>query len=181
MLAVAREHDTSFRDLEPGAVEGQSRATGADTLHPRWESSLPLDLGGTRPLTWARRPGRLVRCMKPAYALMAARRTPAARRTSTLVHEGLRLAVPSKLGRAALICYPETLTRAVPQEVSMAYTLSEVTESIGTITLDHERRRNALSRPLVEEVVAALRSFHEARVRVVILRAKPGVKVFSAG
>src|SRR3954447_20564336 len=63
----------------------------------------------------------------------------------------------------------------------MAYTLSEVTESVGTITLDHERRRNALSHPLVEEVIAALRSFQESKVRVVILRAKPGAKVFSAG
>ena len=32
----------------------------------------------------------------------------------------------------------------------MTYTLSQVTESIGTITLDHERRRNALSHALVE-------------------------------
>src|SRR3954467_7118540 len=63
----------------------------------------------------------------------------------------------------------------------MTYTLSQVTESIGTITLDHERRRNALSHPLVEEVIAALRSFQESKVRVVILRAKPGAKVFSAG
>ena len=54
----------------------------------------------------------------------------------------------------------------------MAYTLSEVTESVGTITLDHERRRNALSHHLVEEVITALRSFQEAKVRVVILRAK---------
>jgi enoyl-CoA hydratase/carnithine racemase len=38
----------------------------------------------------------------------------------------------------------------------MPYILSEVAEFIGTITLDHERRRNALSRGLVEEVVAAL-------------------------
>src|SRR5215212_4200664 len=63
----------------------------------------------------------------------------------------------------------------------MSYTTSEVTEFIGTITLDHERRRNALSHALVEEVIAALRSFSEAEVRVVILRAKPGAKVFSAG
>src|SRR3954454_21184318 len=63
----------------------------------------------------------------------------------------------------------------------MTYTLSQVTESVGTITLDHERRRNALSHALVEEVIAALRSFQEAKVRVVILRAKAGAKVFSAG
>ena len=39
----------------------------------------------------------------------------------------------------------------------MTYTLSQVTESIGTITLDHERRRNALSHALVEEVIACTR------------------------
>src|SRR5919112_1858581 len=63
----------------------------------------------------------------------------------------------------------------------MAYTTSEVTEFIGTITLDHERRRNALSHALVEEVITALNAFREAGVRVVILRAKPGAKVFPAG
>src|SRR5690242_14706748 len=63
----------------------------------------------------------------------------------------------------------------------MSYTTSDVTEFIGTITLDHERRRNALSHALVEEVIAALRSFQQAKVRVVILRTKPGAKVFSAG
>src|SRR5829696_8503399 len=46
----------------------------------------------------------------------------------------------------------------------MTYTLSQVKESIGTITLDHEPRRNALSHALVEEVIAALRSFQEAKV-----------------
>ena len=63
----------------------------------------------------------------------------------------------------------------------MAYTLSEVTESVGTITLDHERRRNALSHALVEEVISVLQAFQEANVRVVILRARAGAKVFSAG
>ena len=38
----------------------------------------------------------------------------------------------------------------------MAYILTEVAEFVGTITLDHERRRNALSQPLVEEVITAL-------------------------
>src|SRR3954466_9698189 len=63
----------------------------------------------------------------------------------------------------------------------MSYTTSEATEFVGTITLDHERRRNALSHALVKEVVTALNAFREASVRVVILRAKPGAKVFSAG
>src|SRR5215210_3918319 len=63
----------------------------------------------------------------------------------------------------------------------MSYTTSEVSEFVGTITLDHERRRNALSHALVEEVITALNAFREASVRVAILRAKPGAKVFSAG
>ena len=44
---------------------------------------------------------------------------------------------------------------------------------MGTITLDHERRRNSLSHALVEEVIAALNASRKANVRVVILRAKP--------
>jgi methylmalonyl-CoA decarboxylase len=63
----------------------------------------------------------------------------------------------------------------------MPYIVSEMAESVGTITLDHERRRNALSRAMVEEVIAALRAFGEAKVRVAILRAKPGSRVWSAG
>src|SRR4051794_31650985 len=63
----------------------------------------------------------------------------------------------------------------------MPYITTEVADAIATITLDHERRRNALGRALIEEVIAALASFREAKARVVILRAKPGAKVFSAG
>lgn len=63
----------------------------------------------------------------------------------------------------------------------MPLILSEMAEAIGTITLDHERRRNALSRELCGEIVAALHAFREAKARAAILRAKPGSKVFSAG
>jgi methylmalonyl-CoA decarboxylase len=63
----------------------------------------------------------------------------------------------------------------------MSYILSDLTEAIGTITLDYQRRRNALSKGLVEEVMAVLRSFRQAKARVVILRAQPGTAVFSAG
>ena len=63
----------------------------------------------------------------------------------------------------------------------MSYTTSEVSAFIGTITLDHERRRNALSHALVDEVITALHAFRKTNVRVVILRAKPGAGVFSAG
>ena len=63
----------------------------------------------------------------------------------------------------------------------MTHVLAELAGAVGTVTLDHERRRNALSQTLVEEVIAALQRFREAKARVVILRASPGAKVFSAG
>ena len=63
----------------------------------------------------------------------------------------------------------------------MSYVIAEVVENVGTITLNDERRRNALSHRLVKEAIAALGSFREAKVRAVILRARQGVKVFSSG
>jgi methylmalonyl-CoA decarboxylase len=63
----------------------------------------------------------------------------------------------------------------------MSYIIAKVAEKIGTITLNDERHRNALSKQLVDEAIAALQSFRETKVRVVIVRAKEGAKVFSAG
>lgn len=54
-------------------------------------------------------------------------------------------------------------------------------EPIGTITLDNAAKRNALSESLIEEVIAALADFRERKARVVVLRAQPGAKVWSAG
>lgn len=56
-----------------------------------------------------------------------------------------------------------------------------IDDSIGTITLDHAENRNALSEPLVEEMLAALDVFRERGARVVILRARADAKVWSAG
>ena len=53
--------------------------------------------------------------------------------------------------------------------------------AIGTIILDHLERRNALSTPLVNALVEALTRFSDEDVRAVVLRARPGVKVWSAG
>lgn len=53
-------------------------------------------------------------------------------------------------------------------------------ESIGVITLD-SGKVNTLSRELIEEVADALRKVETSSLRCVILRAKPGAKVFSAG
>src|SRR3954468_20381180 len=63
----------------------------------------------------------------------------------------------------------------------MPHVATEIADAVATLTLDHERRRNALSRALVEEAIAALAAFREAKARAVILRARPGAKVFSAG
>ncbi|MBI3154421.1 MAG: methylmalonyl-CoA decarboxylase [Burkholderiales bacterium] len=52
---------------------------------------------------------------------------------------------------------------------------------VGTITLDHPERRNALSADLVGAVIAALERFEAAKARVVILRAQQGARVWSAG
>ena len=63
----------------------------------------------------------------------------------------------------------------------MTHINAEVRGPIGIVTLDHASKRNALSKPLVDEVMAALQAFARQRLRVVVLRAAPGARVFSAG
>lgn len=53
--------------------------------------------------------------------------------------------------------------------------------AIGTITLTNYAKRNALSEALVGELVAALQRFTNEKARCVVLRAEPGVAVWSAG
>jgi methylmalonyl-CoA decarboxylase len=59
--------------------------------------------------------------------------------------------------------------------------ISKIEGSIGTISLNHEAKRNALSDVLVNEVIAVLAEFTRQQVRCAVLRAAPGVKVWSAG
>ena len=54
-------------------------------------------------------------------------------------------------------------------------------DRIGTLQLDREDKRNALCEEMVEAFTAALAEFSAAGVRCVILRARPGCKVWSAG
>lgn len=63
----------------------------------------------------------------------------------------------------------------------MSLALTSVQGDIGFITLNHERKKNALSEPLVCEIVTALAAFREQGMRVAILRAQPGSTVWSAG
>ena len=53
--------------------------------------------------------------------------------------------------------------------------------SVGTITLDNAAKHNALSAPLIEDLLAALSELIDSGVRVVVLRAPKGAKVWSAG
>lgn len=53
--------------------------------------------------------------------------------------------------------------------------------AVGTICLDYFEKRNALSQVLVEAILEVLKGFVEAHLRVVVLRARPGVKIWSAG
>lgn len=52
---------------------------------------------------------------------------------------------------------------------------------VGTICLDHSEKLNALCAALADEIINALEAFGVRRVRAVILRARPGVKIWSAG
>jgi len=58
---------------------------------------------------------------------------------------------------------------------------SQIEGSVGTVTLNHDAKRNALSEILVNEVIAALAEFSRQEVRCAVLRAASGAKVWSAG
>jgi len=57
---------------------------------------------------------------------------------------------------------------------------TEINGAIGTITLDRPKV-NALSSELIEEVIAAITTMKSQYTRLIIIRAKRGVKIFSAG
>jgi methylmalonyl-CoA decarboxylase len=63
----------------------------------------------------------------------------------------------------------------------MKFITVALSDSIGTITLNHDCRRNALSRGLIKEVITALNDLVYQQVRAIVLRANPGAKVWSAG
>jgi methylmalonyl-CoA decarboxylase len=58
---------------------------------------------------------------------------------------------------------------------------TDFVDDIGSITLDNPAKRNALSVQLVGGIVAALADFAQRKARAVVFRARPGVKVWSAG
>jgi methylmalonyl-CoA decarboxylase len=58
---------------------------------------------------------------------------------------------------------------------------SNISNRIGTITLNNPKKLNSLSKDLIQGLVEALEVMKQHNVRVVILRAPAGSKVFSAG
>ena len=63
----------------------------------------------------------------------------------------------------------------------MPFIETKIEDHVGTICLDHFEKRNALCGSLADEIIKALENFVERRVRAVVLRARPGVKIWSAG
>ena len=63
----------------------------------------------------------------------------------------------------------------------MALVICSLEDRIGTLTLHHPERRNALSTALISELIAGIDTFKREGARVVILRALAGTKVWSAG
>jgi len=61
------------------------------------------------------------------------------------------------------------------------FILSERHDNIGIITLNNDQKRNALGKSLIHELIQALNGLIHHKVRVVVLRANPGAKVWSAG
>jgi methylmalonyl-CoA decarboxylase len=63
----------------------------------------------------------------------------------------------------------------------MKLVLTEKRDLTGVIILNNAGKRNALSAALITELTDALNDFRAQNVRAVVLRAMPGVKVWSAG
>lgn len=52
---------------------------------------------------------------------------------------------------------------------------------VGVLTIDNPAKRNALGAQMTDEMIAALKTLESEGARAVILRAKPGAKVWSSG
>ncbi|MCU0373209.1 MAG: methylmalonyl-CoA decarboxylase [Ignavibacteria bacterium] len=61
------------------------------------------------------------------------------------------------------------------------FIITSIEKNIGSIILDNPAKKNALSNDLLMEIIEALKEFRNKKARVVILRAKKGVKVWSSG
>jgi methylmalonyl-CoA decarboxylase len=63
----------------------------------------------------------------------------------------------------------------------MNLVLTHLDNTIGTLTLNRPEKHNSINRELADDLIAGLDLMQQAQARVVIIRAAPGVKVWSAG
>ena len=63
----------------------------------------------------------------------------------------------------------------------MALILTDFNDSIGTITLNNDGKRNALSGAVIHELIKALNEMVYHPARVIVLRANKGAGVWSSG
>jgi methylmalonyl-CoA decarboxylase len=59
--------------------------------------------------------------------------------------------------------------------------LADVVGQVGIITLADRKKRNAIGAEMASQVMAALESLRARQVRAIVLRAAPGMRVWSAG
>ena len=63
----------------------------------------------------------------------------------------------------------------------MSLIVTNHSDNIGTVILNHPETRNSLSNQLLSELIAALEFFEKRKARAVVIRAAAGVKVWSSG
>jgi methylmalonyl-CoA decarboxylase len=57
----------------------------------------------------------------------------------------------------------------------------QIDELVGTVIMCNRKKRNVINKALITEMTAAFAGFSQKKMRAVILRAEPGMKVWSAG
>lgn len=63
----------------------------------------------------------------------------------------------------------------------MKYILKEKKGKIGILTFNNDEKRNSMNYVLMDEMIEVLNEFEEQKLRAIVIRSKPGSKVWSAG
>jgi methylmalonyl-CoA decarboxylase len=63
----------------------------------------------------------------------------------------------------------------------MALITTRLEDNVATICFNNPERRNVLSKALIDEILQAIGLLRQSKARVLVLRAPPGAKVWSAG
>jgi methylmalonyl-CoA decarboxylase len=83
--------------------------------------------------------------------------------------------------KRARLLPPAATTAAVSPSAVAPMCRVVISDEVGTITMTHNRKRNALCAALCAEIRQGMARCTAAAVRVLVLRAEPGVGVWSAG